>query len=132
MRQRFLLLLLSDEVGCIVFDVGTGYTKVFCICLNRALILNRCCIQVGFSGEDAPKACFPTACGTVHGEEDTDMKAAPGESADQEGGAKAPKHKKCFVGDSQKKYRENQETIYPVQNGLGQSSSFAVTSIFYR
>ena len=69
---------------------------------------------------------------TVHGEEDTDMKAAPGESADQEGGAKAPKHKKCFVGDSQKKYRENQETIYPVQNGLGQSSSFAVTSIFYR
>jgi hypothetical protein len=45
--------LTGDEVGAIVVDFGSAFTKC------------------GFAGEDTPKAVFPTAVGVTYGERDT-------------------------------------------------------------
>lgn len=43
----FLCSARSDEVGALVFDIGSHTTKV------------------GYAGEDTPKAVFPTALGCI-------------------------------------------------------------------
>mmetsp|Transcript_3502 Transcript_3502/g.8272 ORF Transcript_3502/g.8272 Transcript_3502/m.8272 type:complete len:437 (+) Transcript_3502:145-1455(+) len=92
----------GDEVGALVIDVGTTYTKA------------------GYAGEDLPKVVIPSAVGVLDDAggkaENCDMDV---ESAKAEPKSDGKCRKKYFVGGQALKFRrDNMEVRRPLQNGI--------------
>lgn len=124
----------SDEVGALVFDFGSAYTKVSIPASLRPQRVPDCALslQVGHAGEGAPKVYLPTPIGSCVSElPEADMKAAVAASAKADAEEmqqrvaqnayelrSRDKSRRVLVGEGAQYFRENMEISYPVENGL--------------
>ncbi|KAL2301300.1 hypothetical protein Nmel_011868 [Mimus melanotis] len=95
LNNRSLLTIFSDEVGALVFDIGS-YT-----------------VRAGYAGEDCPKVDFPTAIGVV-------LERDNGSTLMEIDGDKGKQGGPTYYIDTNalRVPRENMEAISPLKNGM--------------
>eukprot|EP00339_Tiarina_fusa_P013742 CAMPEP_0117027354 /NCGR_PEP_ID=MMETSP0472-20121206/20002_1 /TAXON_ID=693140 ORGANISM="Tiarina fusus, Strain LIS" /NCGR_SAMPLE_ID=MMETSP0472 /ASSEMBLY_ACC=CAM_ASM_000603 /LENGTH=431 /DNA_ID=CAMNT_0004734575 /DNA_START=49 /DNA_END=1341 /DNA_ORIENTATION=- len=97
-----MAFLGGDEVGAIVIDCGSSFTKV------------------GYAGDDQPKSSFPSAVGIAdETEQKMGEKLSTGDDMDIDNAPTQSAKRKFFVGTEQLSFRrDNLEINLPLEDGL--------------